>query len=91
MNITSIHGPLGEIDREIVGRPRPALLTAIERSTQSNMTPSAAVSGDGNEVTFIGSRESSPVCVLRTFLFQDGADLVAIASLHEGRRSEWTP
>lgn len=87
MVFSEVIGPLlaqlGIVRTQLVGHPLLHMLAVIEQATGSNMAPVASRSDLGNEMSFTGSRDGKLVCEFRTFLFQNGANLIIFATLQE--------
>lgn len=85
--------PWGRLDASLPHRIRrrrggplavAALLTAIERATEFHMTLSPSIPGDGHEVAFVAPEIAPQSMHCGHFSYQDGPDLIAIASLKSG-------
>ncbi len=71
---------LGPTKERWVGRPLPAVMEHISSATGASLQPTAAESGLSNEVALAGDGPSAHIEV-RSFLFADGADLVALVAM----------
>lgn len=71
---------LGSTQGGWVGRPLPVIMEQISSSTGASLQPTAAESGLNNEVALAGDGPGAHIEV-RSFLFADGADLVALVAM----------